>query len=126
SRSWTSAESPPRERLRPFASNPVKPPWTACSPRSRATSSKTKGGFMRSAPYASSLAASAELLRPGVTRVTVLGGTTAMVISELRRVRRDYLDICTRAAQPLLWLLVFGTALSNVRRLGSPGVEYRA
>ena len=29
-------------------------------------------------------------------------------------------------AQPLLWLLVFGAALSNVRGLGAEGVPYRA
>jgi ABC-2 type transport system permease protein len=28
--------------------------------------------------------------------------------------------------QPLLWLFVFGTAMSHVRRLGLPGVDYRA
>jgi ABC-2 type transport system permease protein len=53
-------------------------------------------------------------------------GAFAMAQAELRKLRHDYLDIFTRMVQPLLWLFVFGTALRGVRKLGVPGIDYRA
>jgi ABC-2 type transport system permease protein len=50
----------------------------------------------------------------------------AMAQAELRKLRHDQLDLLTRSVQPLLWLFIFGTALSQTRALSIPGVEYRA
>ncbi|MDP9403583.1 MAG: ABC transporter permease [Actinomycetota bacterium] len=50
----------------------------------------------------------------------------AMAEVEFHRVRREPSVILTRAAQPVLWLLVFGAAVSRVRGLGSRAVPYQA
>jgi ABC-2 type transport system permease protein len=50
----------------------------------------------------------------------------AMAQAEFRRLWREPSVIFARVAQPLLWLLVFGSALSRVRGLGVEGVPYRA
>lgn len=49
----------------------------------------------------------------------------AMAVAEFHRVRHEPLAIATRTAQPLLWVLVFGAALSGVRGLHSSGVPYQ-
>ncbi|HTZ87402.1 MAG TPA: ABC transporter permease [Solirubrobacteraceae bacterium] len=54
------------------------------------------------------------------------GGAYAMAQSELRKLRHDHLDIITRSVQPLLWLFIFGTALSHTRSLTLGHLEYRA
>src|ERR1700743_2720270 len=54
------------------------------------------------------------------------GGTFAMAQSEMRKLRHDHLDIVTRSVQPLLWLFIFGTALSHNRSLTLGKLEYRA
>jgi ABC-2 type transport system permease protein len=53
-------------------------------------------------------------------------GTLAMAHAEMRKLRHDHLDIITRSIQPLLWLFIFGTALSNTRALTLRGIDYRA
>ena len=55
-----------------------------------------------------------------------LGAVAAMVQAELHRVRREPSVLVARTAQPLLWLLVFGSAVSRVRGLGAEGVPYKA
>jgi ABC-2 type transport system permease protein len=45
---------------------------------------------------------------------------------EWRRIRREPSVLLTRIAQPLLWLLVFGAAVSRVRDLGPRNVDYQA
>ena len=50
----------------------------------------------------------------------------AIAGAELQRVRREPSVLVTRAAQPLLWLLVFGAALSRARNLTTGGVPYQA
>ena len=50
----------------------------------------------------------------------------AMAGAELHRARRERSVLVARAAQPLLWLLVFGSAVSRVRELGAEGVPYKA
>ena len=49
----------------------------------------------------------------------------AMVAAELVRIRREPTVLATRTAQPLLWLLVFGAALSEARDLPTEGVRYQ-
>lgn len=50
----------------------------------------------------------------------------AMAQAELHRARRERSVLVARAAQPLLWLLVFGSAVSRVPELGAEGVPYKA
>lgn len=46
--------------------------------------------------------------------------------AELQRARREPSVLLTGAAQPLLWLLVFGAAMSRARKLTTSDVSYRA
>jgi ABC-2 type transport system permease protein len=82
-----------------------------------------------SAPSAAPPAASADL-RPGALSTGPLqrmaAGTLAMAQAEMRKLRHDHLDIITRSVQPLLWLFIFGTALSRNRTLSSGTLDYRA
>jgi len=56
----------------------------------------------------------------------VADGTLAMAQAELRKLRHDHLDIVTRSVQPLLWLYIFGTAVSRTHAFPDGGVDYRA
>jgi ABC-2 type transport system permease protein len=83
-----------------------------------------------SAPSAASPAASVKPRRPRVLSTGPLArmaaGTIAMAQAELRKLRHDHLDIFTRSVQPLLWLFIFGTALSHSHALTEGKVDYRA
>jgi ABC-2 type transport system permease protein len=50
----------------------------------------------------------------------------AIALVEAHRIRREPSVLLIRTAQPLLWLLVFGAAVSRVRELGPRGVDYQA
>ena len=52
---------------------------------------------------------------PALLRFAV--DTISIARSELRKVRRDPIEIATRAVQPILWLVVFGTVMSSVRAI---------
>src|SRR6201987_4870343 len=56
----------------------------------------------------------------------VAAGTVAMAQAELRKLRHDHLDIVTRSVQPLLWLFIFGSALSRDHALAVGGLDYKA
>jgi ABC-2 type transport system permease protein len=58
--------------------------------------------------------------------VRMAAGTLAMAQAEMRKLRHDHLDIITRSVQPLLWLFIFGTALSHTHVLPIGPIEYRA
>ncbi len=82
-----------------------------------------------SAPSAASPAASAERLPQALSigpLARMIEGTLAMAQAELRKLRHDHLDIVTRSVQPLLWLFIFGTALSHNRTLAPGDLDYRA
>jgi ABC-2 type transport system permease protein len=64
------------------------------------------------------------LLTPAIVRLA--GGTAAMAQAELRKLRHDPFDIFTRAAQPLLWLFIFGTAMAHNHAIVPAGTDYRA
>jgi ABC-2 type transport system permease protein len=53
-------------------------------------------------------------------------GTLAMAQAELRKLRHDHLDIVTRSVQPLLWLFIFGSALSRDHALTIGRLDYKA
>lgn len=67
-----------------------------------------------------------EALSFGQNARSYLGTVVAMADAELHRVRREPSVLLARVAQPLLWLLVFGAAVSRVPSLGSEGVPYQA
>ena len=48
----------------------------------------------------------------------------AMIELEMRRLRHDRTEIYTRAIQPILWLAVFGTVMSEVRGIPTDGIPY--
>ncbi|MFO0748490.1 MAG: ABC transporter permease [Myxococcota bacterium] len=50
--------------------------------------------------------------------------TFAIVAVELRKLVRDPTELFTRAVQPTLWLLVFGTVMSKMRGIGTGSVPY--
>lgn len=60
-------------------------------------------------------------LPPVAALRTILG----MVIAEFHRVRHEPVTVLTHTAQPLLWLLVFAAALSNVRGLHDTDLPYQ-
>jgi ABC-2 type transport system permease protein len=61
----------------------------------------------------------------GAVATSYLRCVGAMAAAEFHRVRHVPTIILTRVAQPLLWLLVFGAALSQVRDLPTDGVSYQ-
>lgn len=65
-------------------------------------------------------------LTPRQVAVSYAGTVVAMAQAELYRARRERSVLVARAAQPLLWLLVFGSAVSRVRELGTQEVPYKA
>ncbi len=48
----------------------------------------------------------------------------AMIELELRRLRHDRTELYTRAVQPVLWLVVYGTVMSHVRAIPTDGIPY--
>ncbi|HWK24970.1 MAG TPA: ABC transporter permease [Solirubrobacter sp.] len=81
-----------------------------------------------SAPSVASPRGSAErpLALAGGPLRRLLDGTYAMALTEWRKLRHNRIDLFTRSVQPLLWLFVFGTAMSRLRSIPTGGIEYRA
>jgi ABC-2 type transport system permease protein len=50
----------------------------------------------------------------------------AIVNVELRKVRRDPTELLTRAAQPTLWLVVFGSVFQRLRAVPTGNISYTA
>jgi ABC-2 type transport system permease protein len=48
----------------------------------------------------------------------------AMMELELRRLRNDRTEVYTRAVQPVLWLVVFGTVFSQLHAIPTNGIPY--
>jgi len=59
---------------------------------------------------------------PAPLRFLIDTGTIAR--SELRKVSRDPGEVLTRAAQPILWLVVFGQVLSSIRAIPTGSLSY--
>lgn len=75
---------------------------------------------MTSLERAAPRAASAE--PAALPRFLLDTGTVAR--SELRKVVRDPTELITRAAQPILWLLVFGQVVANIRAIPTGSLPY--
>lgn len=54
-----------------------------------------------------------------------LSGTLVVAEMEVRRLRHDPTELLTRAIQPALWLIVFGSAFSRIRSLPTGHIAYR-
>ncbi len=50
--------------------------------------------------------------------------TLAVAAAELRKLRRDPLELLTRAVQPALWLLIFGEVFARVHGIATGGISY--
>ena len=48
----------------------------------------------------------------------------AMIELEVKRLRHDRTEMYTRAIQPILWLAVYGTVMSNIRAIPTDGIPY--
>lgn len=53
-----------------------------------------------------------------------VGNIMTIVELEARRLRHDYTDIAVRAVQPIVWLLVFGTVMSQSRIIPTGDYSY--
>lgn len=54
----------------------------------------------------------------------VLSRVSTMCLVELQKLRRDRTELVTRAVQPTLWLVVFGTTFSQLRAIPTGDVPY--
>jgi ABC-2 type transport system permease protein len=54
----------------------------------------------------------------------LIADTAAVADAEWRKIRRDPLELLSRATQPLLWLLVFGQVLARIRAIPTGSVPY--
>ena len=72
------------------------------------------------------LAESALVISPTPFRLLAGFVTKTLAIAELeiRKLRHDYFELVTRAIQPALWLLLFGTVLTRARLIPTGGVPY--
>jgi len=53
-----------------------------------------------------------------------LTATSVIVELEVRKLRHDPTELITRAVQPMLWLLIFGTVMSKMRGIPTGGIPY--
>ncbi len=56
--------------------------------------------------------------------ITFIVDTGAVADIELRKVRHDPIELITRAAQPILWLLIFGQVIAATRAIPTGGLPY--
>ncbi|HZN70074.1 MAG TPA: ABC transporter permease [Micromonosporaceae bacterium] len=54
----------------------------------------------------------------------VLSRVTTMCLVELQKMRRDRTELITRAVQPTLWLVIFGTTFTRLRTIPTGDVPY--
>jgi ABC-2 type transport system permease protein len=60
--------------------------------------------------------------RSGVGLLASRIGTFCLV--ELQKLRHDRSELVTRAIQPILWLVIFGTTFSQIRAIPTGGIPY--
>jgi ABC-2 type transport system permease protein len=84
-------------------------------------------GCAMSGQLAVPLDVSAELerdRRPGAAAWRSLSRVGALCLVELQKLRHDKTELVTRAIQPALWLLVFGTTFTRLRAIPTGNVPY--
>jgi ABC-2 type transport system permease protein len=52
------------------------------------------------------------------------GQVRAVAAAEFRKLRHDPLELFLRAVQPMLWLLLFGQVMAQIRGLSGSGLDY--
>jgi ABC-2 type transport system permease protein len=62
--------------------------------------------------------------RPGAAAWRSLSRVGALCLVELQKLRHDKTELVTRAIQPALWLLVFGTTFTRLRAIPTGNVPY--
>lgn len=53
-----------------------------------------------------------------------MSDTATIVDVEMRKLRHDPADVITRSVQPMLWLVVFGSVISQARTIPTDGMPY--
>ena len=63
---------------------------------------------------------------PGITASFIDFGTQVFAVAdaELRKVRHDPLELLARVVQPVLWLVIFGKVMAQIRGLNVGGSNY--
>lgn len=61
---------------------------------------------------------------PLAASVRFIAKTLVITELEVRKLRRDYMELIIRAVQPALWLLFFGQVLNRVRAIPTGGLGY--
>ncbi|MBE3582484.1 MAG: ABC transporter permease, partial [Thermoanaerobacteraceae bacterium] len=61
----------------------------------------------------------------GSSLMAYLVGSLVVAEMEIRKLRHDPTELFTRAVQPVLWLLIFGQAISRIRAIPTGGVSYQ-
>ncbi|SAI86721.1 ABC transporter permease [Saccharolobus solfataricus] len=56
--------------------------------------------------------------------VNVLEYITTMLELELRKIKNDRTELYTRAIQPILWLVLYGTVIGRIRAIPTGGIPY--
>ena len=63
--------------------------------------------------------------RPPLVAIVEFGVQTfAVADADIRKLRHDPLELATRAVQPVLWLLLFGQVMAQIRGLSTNGTRY--
>ncbi len=62
--------------------------------------------------------------KPARAVLSYLTQIQAVADTEIRKLRRDPSELLTRAFQPVVWLLLFGEVMANVRGLNTTGQSY--
>ncbi len=64
---------------------------------------------------------------PTPNPVVVLGSRiVTFCVVEMQKLSHDFTEILTRAVQPILWLVIFGTTFSRIHAIPTEGVSYLA
>jgi len=66
------------------------------------------------------------LLRPFAAAAYFISKTLNIAEMEMRKLRHEPMDLLTRAAQPVLWILIFGQVLAGVRAIPTGDFGYIA
>lgn len=59
------------------------------------------------------------------TFIDYINASIVITEMEIRKLRHDPTELFTRAIQPVLWLLIFGQALSHIRAIPTGNVNYQ-
>ena len=61
---------------------------------------------------------------PAAAILDFCGQVHAVTAAEFRKLRHDPLELALRAVQPMLWLLLFGQVMAQIRGLSGSSLDY--